>query len=58
MKENDQRQRGKATILLGVGDGAVITEDEFIKKVEAKKKAQEKKRRKKVGKWRGRRRSY
>lgn len=44
--------------MLGVGDGAVITEDEFIKKVEAKKKAQEKKRRKKAGKWRGRRRSY
>ena len=39
MKEEDQKQKEKATILLNVGDGAVITEDKFIKKVEAKKKA-------------------
>lgn len=30
---------------MNVGDGAVITEDEFIKKVEAKKEAREKKKR-------------
>ena len=49
MKEENQRRRGKATISLGVGDGAVITEDEFIKKVEAKKKAREKKKKEKEG---------
>jgi len=43
MKEENQGQRGRATISLGVGDGAIITEDEFIKKFEVKKKAQEKK---------------
>ena len=38
-KEDDQKQKKKATILLNIGDGAVITEDQFIKKVEEKKKA-------------------
>lgn len=43
MKEEGRKHKEKKTVLLNVGDGAVITEDEFIEKVEAKKKAQEKK---------------
>ena len=38
-KEESQKQKEKTTVSLNVGDGAVITEDKFIKKVEAKKKA-------------------
>ena len=48
MKEESQKQK-KSTISLNVGDGAVITEDEFIKKVEAKKEAREKKRKEREG---------
>jgi len=42
MKEENQKQKEKAKILLDVGDGIVITEDKFIKKVEVKEKAQKK----------------
>ena len=48
-------QKEKSKILLNVGDGAVITEEEFIKKVETKRKGQEKeRRRKRVERGRGR----
>ena len=58
MKEETQKQKGRKTVSLNVGDGAVITEDEFIKKVEAKKKAQEKKRKDKEGRKRVRERQH
>ena len=54
MKEEAQNRKGKATISLNVGDGAVITEDEFIKRVEAKKKAREKKNKEREGRKRAR----
>ena len=41
-KEESQKGKAKKMISLNVGDGAVITEDEFIRKVEMKKNAQEK----------------
>jgi hypothetical protein len=42
MKEESRKQKENITISLNVGDGAVITEDQFIKRVEAKKEAREK----------------
>ena len=48
-KEEGQKRKEKATISLNVGDGAVITEDEFIKRVEAKKLAREKKKQEQEG---------
>jgi len=48
MKEENQKRK-KATVSLNIGDGAVITEDEFIKKVEAKKEAWEKKQKEQEG---------
>ena len=54
MKEKSQQRREKTTISLNVGDGAVITEDEFIKKVAAKKEAREKKKKEQEGRKRER----
>ena len=54
MKEESRKRKEKTTISLNVGDGAVITEDEFIKKVEAKKVAREKKREEQEGRKRAR----
>ena len=48
-KEESQKQKENKTISLSVGDGAVITEEEFIKKVEAKRKAREKKKKEQEG---------
>lgn len=53
-KEDNQKRKKKTTISLSVGDGAVITEDQFIRKVEAKKEAREKKRKEQEGRKRER----
>jgi len=57
-KEESQKRKEKTTISLNVGDGAVITEDEFIKKVEAKKEAREKKKREQQGRKREREKKH
>jgi hypothetical protein len=54
MKEDNQKRKKKATISLNVGDGAVITEDGFIKKVEVKREVREKKKKEKEGRKRAR----
>ena len=58
MKEEDRKRRQKTKISLNVGDGVVINEEEFIKKVEAKRRAQEKKQKEKEGRKRERQRKH
>jgi hypothetical protein len=58
MKEQGQKRKKKTTISLNVGDSTVITEDEFIKRVEAKKEAREEKKREQEGRKRAREKKH
>jgi len=58
LKEDNQRRKPKTTISLNVGDGAVITEDDFIRRVEAKRGAREKKKKEQEGRKRAREKKH